>query len=336
MQSQFANVIPSAPPMQYGDNTQVQYNVPPPPYRIQDVQQSNVKNEPGLIQFLTAQRWPMQLQLFFIESAKPIYLRYFVYDDSGSMAARDGQMMIGNKKVKCSRWEELCETFDFQMRACNAGAINTKFIFLNKGSFSFGIDTMNIEDFIRQFKEMQGGGTPLCAVVNSIIQDMQIIQVPPGKKIEVVICTDGEASDGDIGQLLLQLIRTYPVKVVLKLCTNEERIVNYWNRIDRDLELGLDIIDDFISEAEQIYSVNPDLCYPKMIHQLREFGITDLMFDHIDEQTFTDQDLLKYAYLFVPVDSKPIQKKAKDVIVYCSVEQRMRPIIRQKSSCTIS
>ena len=51
-----------------------------------------------------------------------------------------------------------------------------------------------------------------------------------GKKAAVIIATDGESSDGDITDALRPL-HSLPVWVVLRLCTNDTKVVDYWNNI---------------------------------------------------------------------------------------------------------
>lgn len=317
MYTDLASLIPSAPIYPHDVVCQ----------EILSCKEKNIRDEINLRRFLTSEQWPIPLQDFFINSENDIYSRYFIYDDSGSMALQDGNILVGTNIVRCSRWQELHQTIDFQMRLCKAGLINAKFIFLNLGTFSLGCDFNYIDNFIAQFKKLYGGGTPLCSVINQIIQEMQKISIPPNKKIEIVICTDGLASDGDVGQLIFHLVKSYPVKVVIRLCTDEDRVVNYWNRLDSDLELGLDIIDDFMSEAKEVYKVNSKICYPKCLHQMREFGVTDMLLDLIDEQEYNEFELETYSSLF---NSNPKRK------FYCTVEKRQRNIVKRQSTCTVS
>ena len=32
--------------------------------------------------------------------------------------------------------------------------------------------------------------------------------------------------------------------MVVRLCTNDEKIANYWNMVDEELELSLEVMDD--------------------------------------------------------------------------------------------
>ena len=74
--------------------------------------------------------------------------------------------------------------------------------------------------------------------------------------------TDGEASDGDVAAAMRPL-QELPVWVVVRLCTDDPRIVKYWNDIDSQLEVEIDVIDDLIGEAEEVSKHNAWLTYGK-------------------------------------------------------------------------
>ena len=42
---------------------------------------------------------------------------------------------------------------------------------------------------------------------------------------------------------------------MVRLCTDEEGAVGFWNRADAEEELPLDVLDDFLSEADEVYQV---------------------------------------------------------------------------------
>ena len=48
-------------------------------------------------------------------------------------------------------------------------------------------------------------------------------------------------------------LQQLPVWVVIRLCTNEDKMVEYWNNIDSAIELNMDVIDDPQGEAAEIY-----------------------------------------------------------------------------------
>ena len=60
----------------------------------------------------------------------------------------------------------------------------------------------------------------------------------------VIIATDGESSDGDIA-VAMSPLKALPVWVVVRLCTNDDKVVRYWNDIDSQLELDMDVLDDY-------------------------------------------------------------------------------------------
>ena len=51
-------------------------------------------NETGLRNFLQANAWPSGLQDTLVKGARRIPIRYFVCDDSGSMAIADGMQIV--------------------------------------------------------------------------------------------------------------------------------------------------------------------------------------------------------------------------------------------------
>ena len=74
------------------------------------------------------------------------------------------------------------------------------------------------------------GATPLCKHINEIaaqVRSMEPALKANGHKAAIIICTDGESSDGDVAAALNQL-HDLPVWVVIRLCTDEEKVVNYW------------------------------------------------------------------------------------------------------------
>jgi len=119
-----------------------------------------------------------------------------------------------------------------------------------------------------------------------------------GNKVAIIIMTDGEASDGDLAAAMKPL-QQLPVWVVVRLCTDDEKVVNYWNSIDEHLEIDMDVLDDMLGESEEVYSANPWLTYSEAFHRMREFGVHMKELDLIDEQLLSpDQVRIVCGMLF--------------------------------------
>jgi hypothetical protein len=52
-----------------------------------------------------------------------------------------------------------------------------------------------------------------------------------------------------------------PVWVVIRLCTDEDKMVEYWNNIDSVIELNMDVIDDPLGEAKEIHRFTRATCF---------------------------------------------------------------------------
>ena len=110
------------------------------------------------------------------------------------------------------------------------------------------------------------------------------------QKVVVIICTDGESTDGDIADAMKPL-QDLPVLVVIRLCTDEDDIVQYWNSIDEKLEVDIDVLDDLRAEALEVKAVNGWLTYGEPLHRLREFGCILKECDLIDESLITSEQM---------------------------------------------
>ena len=55
---------------------------------------------------------------------------------------------------------------------------------------------------------------------------------------------DDEYDDDDCITLSVLYLLQLPVLLVIRLCTSEEAVVQYWNNIDSQLEIDVDVLDD--------------------------------------------------------------------------------------------
>lgn len=276
-------------------------------------------NDGGARALLARHRWPTGLQDAFVRNLSRVPVRYFICDDSGSMSTSDGKRLteVGPNQYKlipCSRWSELTNTLKFHAELAYSAGAPTEFRLLNCaapvmiGDGSEG-EADRLETLQAIFEGSPSGGTPLCRHIREVTE--QIRHLAPGlraagQKACVMIATDGESSDGDIAQALRPL-KDLPAWVVIRLCTDEDKIVNYWNNVDNELELDMDVLDDLCGEAKEVTEHNPWLTYGEPMHRLREFGIPNKEIDLLDETAMTMEQVRTMVALIFggSVDSYP-------------------------------
>lgn len=154
-----------------------------------------------------------------------------------------------------------------------------------------------------------GGMTPLNEHILHLherISAMALGLERDGKRAVIIIATDGLPTDemgysGDFpsGQFVqsLRLLEGLPVWVVIRLCTDDDKVVSFYNNLDEQLELSLEVLDDFTAEAKEVYEFNAWLNYSLPLHRMRELGFHDRVFDLIDERTLTKSELRQFCLL---------------------------------------
>ena len=153
------------------------------------------------------------------------------------------------------------------------------------------------------------GRTPLCAQIRDvcaeIAADAPLLRAN-GQRVCLVIASDGQASDGDVAEALRPL-RDMPVWIVIRLCTDDDDVVEYWNGVDEELELDMDVLDDLSGEAAQVIGRCPWLTYGPPLHRLREWGTSAKIFDLIDERALTKSEMFELAKVILgePANSLP-------------------------------
>jgi len=71
------------------------------------------------------------------------------------------------------------------------------------------------------------------------------------------------------------MLEGLPVWVVIRLCTNEKKVTEFYNQIDEVLEFNLEVLDDYLDEAKEVYKFNKWLNYALPMHRCRELGYHD-------------------------------------------------------------
>jgi len=330
-------------------------------------------NETAAIQFLQGHGWPDGIQHQLIKGAAKLPVRFVIVDNSGSMMSNDGQRLVAHghqyKFIQCSRWTELIESVRFFATLAEAARTPTEFRLLNGANpIMVGIGDDNgqrYRELLQHLEQSPNGGTPLCLHISEVVA--QITALAPqlranNQKAALIIATDGEASDGDIASAMAPL-RNLPVWVVIRLCTDEERVLKYWNEVDSQLEVDIEVLDDFESEAREVAKLNDWFTYCEPIHRIREFGVLVKEIDLIDEAPLsTDQMRSVVALLLTAGPASEIPHPDLDwraftsfvgnlnstlPKVWCPIKKRVQPRINMgalsrryhkgsKRSCTVS
>ena len=255
-----------------------------------------------------------------------------VCDDSGSMSTRDGHKLVKKGPLptveSCTRWQELSSSIRFHAGLAEAAGAPIEFRLLNGADpILCGLKDDNGEEFrfLQEVLEDEPAGkTPLCAQIDVIVENIRSVEKElrdRHQRAAVIIATDGESTDGDVAKALKPL-EALPVWLVIRLCTDDDPVVKYWDAIDDDLELEMDVLDDIQGEGEQVSAaltliltliltltlssstgqvrgLNPWICYAEPLHRLREFGEAMREMDLLDERLLSAEQMLAVTQVLI-------------------------------------
>jgi len=177
----------------------------------------------------------------------------------------------------------------------------------DKGDHMINQDLQFIKETIR--KASPSGITPLSRHVREIrdnIESMLPSLRSEGKRVAIILATDGLPSDdrGMSGTTernefiqSLKSLQGLPVWIVIRLCTDEDEVVDFYNDLDSQLELSIEVLDDFVAEAKEVYNYNKCLNYTLALHRCREMGYHDRLFDLLDERRLTLGELRDFLFI---------------------------------------
>ncbi|KAK3239400.1 hypothetical protein CYMTET_50677 [Cymbomonas tetramitiformis] len=294
--------------------------------------------------YLTSQGFPSGLQREILAAARDIPNRIWIVDNSSSMSTPDGKRIVAGqggrrRMLQCTRWEELRDSVTFHAelaaqlnaRNCfrllnpsNGGARSGSQYFSvasgqeTGGAFPIDEASLNQSKIVKEaMMSTPSGFTPLTQQVRAmyhLIAEHEATYRASGKKIGIVLATDGLPSDhrgyttdNDLNDFKnsLRSLQELPVWVVVRLCTDDDKVVDFWSEVDRELELPLEVLDDFKGEALEVFELNPWLTYGLALHQTREFCVQDKLFDLLDERKFTIGEVRSFISLLFQSDDLP-------------------------------
>lgn len=153
-----------------------------------------------------------------------------------------------------------------------------------------------------------GGTTPLARQLRQLRKRLTVREMPHGRRIMLSIVTDGipttpdgksHDKDGFVTELR-EFADALDAFIVIRLATDDKETVDFYNRIDAELELPLDILDDLQGEAKEVHdSGNGWFVYTPLIHRVREGGTMEKLFDLLDERPFTTVEIAAFLELLL-------------------------------------
>jgi hypothetical protein len=243
-------------------------------------------------------------------------LRIWIVDNSASMRKEDGSRILTKQKGgytfgPCSRWKEMKQTVIFHAEMAEQLKAPTIFRLMNrpmssrlprefevgKAAASKNMDLAAAKDTLS--KVFPKGSTPLTKRIKEI--QMNILQIERelrrrGERVVVVIATDGLPTNRegectpevkqDFEKALRSLVGL-SVWIVIRLCTQKAGVVDFYNELDRQFELSLEVLDDVFEEAMEVYNCNKWINYGLPLHRAREMGFHHRLFDLLDERELT-------------------------------------------------
>jgi len=252
-------------------------------------------------------------------------LHFWIVDNSGSMAKQDGHRFVTMKRkdsvkcVPCTRWAEMQQTVDYHAQMAALLRNPTVFRMLNDPGRASGPQQFSVAErgpsFIDEdltlaqstvMNTSPNGVTPLTEHLQEIRNNVIAMEASlrsNGTKVAIVIATDGTPTDaqGYASESIqnsfvnaLKALEGLPVWIVVRLCTDDDSVVDYWNNLDSRLELSLEVLDDFVSEAKEIHEHNKWLNYGLPIHRMRELGFYHRLFDLLDERKLSKDELTEF------------------------------------------
>lgn len=273
----------------------------------------------------------------FLVNKQAFESAFWVIDNSGSMRTMDGHCIVEGssegaaalKFEECSRWAEMQETVVHHARIAALLKTPTTFRLLNEsdrddsdrvagpqifsialGDGGGGSIDHDLSVAVATMQNTQPDGVTLLTqhieAIRETVTAMQPQLTQNGTKIAIVIATDGMPSDEEgysyasVKQEFVDALRSMeglPVKIVVRLFTDEEEVVQFWNDLDSQLELSLDVLDDFVSEAREIYKKNPWLTYGLPLHRIREMGFQHPSFDLLDERKLSRDEVRDFLHI---------------------------------------
>jgi len=268
---------------------------------------------------------PLGIAELLKDEGKMIARRVFLLDNSGSTSMGDGKYLsrggsAGYQMIPCTRWEEICTMaiehakwnsmlgvpaeFHILNPMGDAGTEGIGYVVVDASSSNFAPSEAErqvqaLQSFLQ--RNQPKGVTPLSKRLTDIRQRIQrerATLLQEGQRVVVVIATDGMPTTPHSGQSVpsdrselvaaLRALASIDAHIVLRLCTDDQPVVDFYGDIDAEVELSLEVLDDIESEAQELHKKwNGCITYTPLVHKIREGGCFFKVLDILDERPLT-------------------------------------------------
>ena len=283
-------------------------------YRLNN---TNNDGDQARIQILQSQGFPVGLATMLLQHTFQFPLRIWLVDNSGTMHQDDGHIVTQTKggkveMVHCSRWEEVSSALRWHAEL--AAWLQTPMVvrFLRDPGAQVGPQQVGVSaskhfssnEEVTRLKALLRGIRPTGATcpihhhLQELVPGVHAL-VPKleaeSRRLVISICTDSIPTDMNgmeneqiISDFLFTLrqFMEWPVQVVIRLLTDEERVVAFYQELSRDMT-SLQVLDDYVSECKLVQKYNPWLHYGYPLHLCREQGIHRACLEALSQRPLT-------------------------------------------------
>lgn len=285
-----------------------------------------------------------------------IGLRIFLLDNSGSTAEADGHLLksCGRsgyfESIPATRWEEICSMALDQAMWNSRLGVRCEFLLLNppvpndplQGRDFVIIDpkmasvagqVQNLQELLT--KNGPRGVTPITKRLKTLQLRLQGGRgVPEDAQIMLCIVTDGLPTSDKSGQSthedrvafveqLRKFIQELNAFVVIRLCCDDREVIEFYDSVDQEMELPIDILDDLAGEGEELHKCgNGWLTYSPLIHRIREGGTRNKLFDLLDERALKPLEIAMLLDILLRREGDSRLPRTEDALLE-AVEKRL-------------
>jgi len=155
-------------------------------------------------------------------------------------------------------------------------------------------------------------------------QRMFLIIITDGLPTLATTTSTSQVARDQMVNELRKLTSSLPVFVVIRLCTSEDGVVEFWNGLDEEVEFPLDVLDDLESEARELAKVgNNWVTYCPIMQTIREGGTNVKLLDLLDERAFTGGEIAAFASLVLLCHDDPPLPDWRDTDEFCTVLRKL-------------